>query len=180
MSTYAHIVSGVVAELFTPSPGFTIGDCFHADLTWVDVTVVSPQPQQGWKATLTGSTWTYSEPVSALPTLAEQAASAIVAGVTLTLSGTLTLAATLFPTDAATQIKLGGVITTLGATGAFPGGAETYPMKDASAAWHTLTPSQYKTVAGAIASYVAALDMIADGNPLGATALPAASVSLTV
>ncbi|MHB8564415.1 MAG: hypothetical protein ACYDDA_10830, partial [Acidiferrobacteraceae bacterium] len=62
----------------------------------------------------------------------------------------------------------------------FPGGVASYPMRDAGGAWHMLTASQYKAVAGAIATYVAACDLIADGNPLGAVALPANSITLTV
>ncbi len=114
------------------------------------------------------------------PTLIQQAAMASIAGLTITLSGSITLAATLFPTDPVTQGKLGAVVTTISATGAFPGGVTSYPMKDASGTWHTFTVAQYKGVAGAIGAYVAALDLIADGNPLGASALPAPSASLAV
>ena len=119
-------------------------------------------------------------PAPAAPTLAQQASAASVAGLMITLSGSVTLAATLFPTDPVTQGKLGAVVTTIGASGAFPGGATSYPMKDASGAWHSFTVGQYKAVAGAIAAYVAALDLIADGNPLAAASLPASSVSLAV
>lgn len=122
----------------------------------------------------------YLEFINPAPTLATSAAAALAAGLTLALSGTLTLAATVFPTDSVTTAKLATVITTINANGSFPGGATEYPMKDASGAWHTLTVDQYKAVAGAIAAYVAPLDLIIDGNPLGATALPVASVSLTV
>lgn len=122
-------------------------------------------------------TWPPPPPIQ---TLAQQAAAAISAGLTLTISGTMTLAATLFPTDPITTGKIGAVVTTLLATSAFPGGATSYPMKDSAGAWHTFTTAQYPKIAGAIAAYVAALDLIADGNPMGATALPSSSVSLTV
>jgi hypothetical protein len=114
------------------------------------------------------------------PTLAEDAMAAIGAGLMIALSGSVTLSATIFPTDPVTQAKLAAVVTTLTATGEFPGGAATYPLKSASGEWYTFTVNQYKAVAGAIASYVAALDLIIDGNPLSATALPASSVSLAV
>lgn len=113
-------------------------------------------------------------------TLAEQAAVALSGTLSIALSGTLTLAATAFPIDAVTQQKLGAVVTTLVATGSFPGGGASYPMKDTAGTWHSLTATQYKAVAGAIAAYVAALVLIVDGNPTGATALPAASVALVV
>lgn len=119
-------------------------------------------------------------PVAPAPTLAQQAAAAIAAGLTITLSGTMTLAATLFPTDPTTTAKIGAVVTAINADGTFPGGATTFPMKDATGAWHTFTASQYKAVAGGIAAYVAALNLIIDGNPLGATSLPANAVALTV
>ena len=114
------------------------------------------------------------------PTLAQQAAEAIAAGLTITLSGNMTLAATLFPTDPTTTAKIGAVVTAINADGTFPGGATTFPMKDATGAWHTFNASQYKAVAGGIAAYVAALNLIIDGNPLGATSLPANAVTLTV
>ena len=112
-------------------------------------------------------------------TLAQQAAAASVAGLSIALSGTMTLAATLFPTDPATQIKLANMAS-MASRGVLPLGATAYPMIDAGGAWHTFTAAQYKTVAGAIAAYVAACDLIAAGNPLGATALPPNSVSLTL
>ena len=113
-------------------------------------------------------------------TLAQQAAAALAAGVEIALSGSMTLTPTVFPTDPVTQAKLNAVSTVVLKTGAFPGGATEYPMKDAAGDWHTFTVGQYEAVATAIAAYVAPLDLIIDGNPLNATALPANSVSLTV
>lgn len=132
----------------------------------------------GW-AVSNGALVAYTPPLPA-PTLAQLAASAELAGLTITLSGTLTLAATLFPTDPTTQTKIGAVVTTINTTGTFAGGATVWPMKDASGVWHTLTVPQYKAVAGVIDTYVSALDLIIDGNPLGATALPPSSVSIEV
>ena len=130
-------------------------------------------------ATLQPFTGAWPPPAPA-PTLGQEAAAAMRAGLTLTISGTITLPATVFPTDPTATAKIGAVVTTLLATGAFPGGATSYPMKDAAGAWHTFTVAQYPKVAGAIAAYVAALDLIADGNPMNATALPPASATLTV
>ena len=112
--------------------------------------------------------------------LTQQAAAALAAGLAITLSVTFTLGPTVFPTDSATTAKIGAIATTLLATGAFPGGATSYPMKDAAGVWHTFTVAQYTKVAGALAAYVAALDLIVDGNPFDATALPTASITLTV
>ena len=114
------------------------------------------------------------------PTLAQEATAAIMAGLTIALSGTMTLTDTVFPTDPTTQAKLNAVSTVVLKTGAFPGGTTSYPMKDAAGIWHIFTISQYEAVATAIAAYVAPLDLIIDGNPLNATALPSNHVSLTV
>ena len=183
MTTYARVADGVVHEIWTEPANFTLGQCFTAAVAaqFVSLMGVSPTPAPGWTATQDPSgIWSFAAPVAAAPTLAQQAAAAIGAGVSLALSGTVTLAATLFPTDPATQAKLGAVVTTVTASGAFPGGASSYPMKDASGAWHSFTSAQYVKVAGAIAAYVAALDLIIDGNPLSATALPPASVAIVV
>lgn len=129
----------------------------------------------GWPE-ITGS-W---PPPAPAPTLASLASAAVSSGLTITLTGTVTLAATLFPTDSTTQTKLAAVVTLINATGGFPNGVETYPMKDASGAWNQFTVGQYTAVSGAIATYVSALYLIIDGNPMNATALPSNSVSLTV
>lgn len=176
----AHIINGQVFELLTVPTGTVIGTLFHPALVWVDVTAVSPAPQVGWTATETNGVWSFAAPVVPAPTLAQQAGAALYAGMTLTLSGSLTLAATVFPCDPLTQAKIAGVATTINTTGGFPGGVSTYPMKDMAGAWHVFTLSQYKAVAGTIAAYASQLDVIVDGNPLGATVLPAASQSLTV
>lgn len=46
MKTYARINGGVVAELFDTDGD--IREMFHPDLIWVDVTDISPMPQEGW------------------------------------------------------------------------------------------------------------------------------------
>lgn len=151
-------------------------------LAWTsDISAVSPAPQVGWTATETAGAWTFAAPAAPpAPTLAQQAAAAMSEGLTVTLSGTMTLAATVFPTDRVTQTKLADVATTINTTGGFPGGGASYPMKDAAGNWHAFTLAIYKTVAAAIAAYASALDLIIDGNPLSMTALPADAVALTV
>ena len=120
----------------------------------------------------------YTPPPPVL-TLAQQAANAAVGGLTITLSGTMTLAATLFPTDTKTQKAIESM-NAMARAGVLPLGSTTYPMIDASGTWHHFTAAQYQAIAGAISAYVAACDLIAAGNPLGVTELPAASVSLVV
>lgn len=182
MSTYARIQSNEVAELFTPPSDTSLDACFAPSVAaqFVDVSNVDPRPEAGWNATLRGSAWSFSAPSMPTPTLAQQAAAACLAGVTISLSGSIELGSTLFPTDDVTRQSLGAVLTTLMVTGSFPGGATTYPLKDAGGTWHTFTEAQYKAVAGAILTYIAALSLIMSGNPLGATELPSASLALSV
>ena len=173
MGTATHFITFTAA-------GVPTGAGYTPDGTLPEYALACTQAQAAnWAAAIsTAGALSFGAPPA--PSLASQARTAATAGVTLTLSGTVTLAATMFPTDPVTQTKLGAVVTTLLATGAFPGGSASYPMIDAAGAWHTFTAAQYKTVAGAIAAYVAACDLIAAGNPLHATELPANSVSLTV
>ena len=91
----------------------------------------------------------------------------------------MTLAATLFPTDTKTQKAIESM-NAMARAGVLPLGSTTYPMIDASGTWHHFTAAQYQAIAGAIAAYVAACDLIAAGNPMNATALPSSTISLTV
>jgi len=116
-------------------------------------------------------------------TLAQQAAQASISGLTIASTGpTLTMAAAKFPTDTATQSVLNTVVNGLNTNGTFPEGAATFPMVDAATppVWHPLTIPQYKAISTAIFNYVSANDLIAAGNPLGATALPIPSVTISV
>lgn len=176
MALYAYIEAGRVQQLIETGT-LAIASLYTPAFASACVAVpAGVSPAQGW--TYDG---TFAAPPAAPePTLAQQAAAAIGSGLTISLSGSITLAATLFPTDVRTQGKLAAVVTTINATGTFPGGGTSYPMKDAAGAWHTLDLAQYKAVAGAIGAYVAALDLIIDGNPTGAGALPAASVTMAV
>lgn len=46
MKTYARIYAGQVAELFSTDQD--IATLFHPALVWVDITGMSPQPQERW------------------------------------------------------------------------------------------------------------------------------------
>ena len=125
-----------------------------------------------------GALVAYTPPPPTL-TLEQQAANAAISGLTITLSGTMTLAATLFPTDRKTQKAIESM-NAMARAGVLPLGSTTYPMIDVNEKWHHFTASQYQAVAGAIGAYVAACDLIAAGNPLGVSALPQNSIALTV
>ena len=184
MSNYALIQNGTITELFTPPAGFTLAQCFtpEAAAQFVDVTSAVPAVAVGDIATETGGVWSFAAPPAPpAPTLAQQAAAASVTGLIIASNGpTLTMPATLFPTSAGTQIALNTVVNGLNTTGAFPGGATCFPMLDSADVWHTFTAAQYKAVAVAVFNYVASLDLIANGNPLGATSLPTNNVTISV
>ena len=176
MGIFAEITAGIVTNVAVAAAATHLPTG-----TWVQIDTLTPQPGIGWG--YSGGAFTAPVVPVVVPTaaqqLAQQAAAAINAGLTLTLSGSLTLAATLFPTDATTQGKLADMAA-MAARGVLPLGATDYPMKDAAGTWHQFNAAQYQAVAAAIAAYAAAIILIADGKPFGATALPSASVSITV
>lgn len=183
MSTYARVQDGIVAELFAPPSGVVLEDCFAPSVAsqFVDITAVDPAPLPGWTATQRGSTWSFSAPPSPPEaTLAERGAAALSGGVTIALSGSVELPATLFPTDVVSRQNINAVLTALMVSGVFPDGTTTYPLQDSAGSWHAFSAPQYKAVAGAILAYAAALALIINGNPLGAAALPNASLTLSV
>lgn len=112
-------------------------------------------------------------------TLEQQAQNLINEGLTITLTGSLTLTAT-FRTNANAQKLISAVLNVVSATGSFPEGAATHPLQDKNGNWHPLTIPQYKAVSGAITTYVALMQLISQGNPLNAKALPASTINLPV
>ena len=170
--TYARIYEGAVAELFAPPAGVPIGECFTPALAASFVEVpTGVAPAQGW--TYTGGTFAAPAPPPA-PTLAQQAWALVNGGLALTITGSLTLDAT-FPCDPPTQLKLSAVQQVLSVTGKFPGGGATYPMRDAAGTWHQLTPAQYTAIATAVATFVAACDLVVDG---ASSTLPSPSAAV--
>ena len=78
--------------------------------------------------------------VTVPPTLSQQAVSASTSGLTISSTGpTLTMAATLFPTDPTTQTKLNTIVNELNTSGTFFG-ATAGLMKDAAGVWQLVHP----------------------------------------
>ena len=71
--TYALIANGKIAEIAATK--FDV----HADLIWVDVSSVTPQPEAGWAAAESGGSWSFAAPAADSPSLALQARAAITA-----------------------------------------------------------------------------------------------------
>jgi hypothetical protein len=177
MTVYARIANGVVAELFTMpvNSKFAISQMFNPALVWVDVTNVSPQPQQGWSATQTGGTWSFAAPAPFVPTLTQQAQAALAAGIGITSTGTPSLNGT-YAIDVASQQKINSVALFIAVNQKFPGGGTTYPWLDMSGTVHTFpSTTEFNAFATAVADYVAQLDMII---ATGTGTLPVSAVTI--
>lgn len=109
------------------------------------------------------------------PTLAQQAAALLAAGLAITSTGTLGLNAT-YPTDARTQSKAASIELRLAAGLGFPGGTDTFPWVDSAGQWHALTQPQFSAIAGAISVFVTACDQVIDGYPEGILPTAAATI----
>lgn len=169
MGTYARIQSGVVAELFTPSAGVPIADCFHSSLFWVDVTNVSPRPQPGWTATESGGAWAFSAPAApASPTLAQQAAALLAAGCAITSTSTPTLSGT-YACDTLSQQHVQAEVTSILLNGTFADGTTSAVWLDAADAPHTFTIAEFKALATALAAFVSGCLKVVNGQ---STTLP--------
>ena len=149
MSLFARIQSGAVAELFTPPDGFSISDCFHDGLVWVEVTNVTPRPEPGWSATETSGGWTFSAPAPLVLSPEQQAAqeldTRIAAGISVTSTSTPTLNAT-YALDAVTLDQIGSVARDAAAGLGLPGGATTFSYPDSTGTPHALSGAQVQAL----------------------------------
>jgi len=97
MKTYARILGGLVAELFSTAGDIT--QMFVPSLIWVDVTSVSPAPTVGWSATQSAGAWSFAAPAgptlaqtqtAQIALLAQSYQTAIAQSVTFTTAGNIT------------------------------------------------------------------------------------------
>ena len=177
MSTYAHIVSGVVVEIITPSA--PVGQCYTAAFvaTLVDVTAVSPQPQPGWTATETAGVWTFAAPAAPPgPTLAQQAAAAMSAGLAIASTSTPALNGTFDVSASAQDHMQAEMIALLNSGGTtFADGTTSVVWPDMAGVNHTFTAVQARALFLAAGAYVAALFKVINGTLV---ALPPASAMI--
>ena len=158
---YARIVSGVVVETFNPPADLTPADCFHADIAAQFVTVpVGVVPDAGW--TYAGGTFT-APASSPAPTLAQEAAAMLAAGIQIVSTSTPALDGT-YPVDDATWSEMAGILAGLGAGLTVPGGGSTFNWPDAGGAPHAFTAAEFKALAQATMNFVYALDAIVKSN----------------
>lgn len=169
MSTWALIVSGVVHEVTAVDPAGR----FAPDMVWRDVSAVSPQPQPGW--TFDGTA--YHPPAAPpAPTLAQQAATAISAGLTITRSSTPALDATYAVNDTTqSHIQAEMIALLVSGNAAFADGTASVAWPDIAGATHAFTIAEFKPFALAVGAYVAALYKVMNGT---LTTLPSASVTI--
>lgn len=116
-------------------------------------------------------------PPAPAPTLAQQAQTALGAGLTVTSTATPAISGT-YACDAATQSKLASLYNLIQRAGgaAFPAGMTALPWPDMRGAVHSFTAvSDFLNLETAIGNYVLALDLIVTTN---SGTLPAASVTI--
>lgn len=134
----------------------------------------------GW-AISGGTLVSHTPPQSS--TLAQAAAMALGQGLTITITGSLTLSATTFPIDPTAQLKINSNVNKLNQPGnTFFNDATTGRMLDMMnpPGWHVFTATQYLAVAEAIGAYVTVLMEIIDGNPDNLLVLPASNVTIAL
>jgi len=129
----------------------------------------------GW-AVSGGALVSYTPPVVA-PTLAQQAAMALAAGLTITSTGTPALNGT-YACDDAAQARINRVYALIqrGGGAVFPAGLTSLPWPDKSGALHTFTSvAEFLAFETAVGNYVLALDMIQAAN---SGTLPSSTVNI--
>lgn len=111
-------------------------------------------------------------PTPPAPTLAQQAAAAINAGVAITSTGTPALDGT-YACDDSMQAKINRVAAFIALNGKFPASLTEMPWPDMSGAIHLFpTTATFQAFASVVASYVVELDAVVMGV---STTLPVAS-----
>jgi hypothetical protein len=134
-----------------------------------------------WAARMTGQ-WAVSNgalvpytPPAPVLTLAQQAAAALYAGITITSTGTPALNG-VYSCDKQAQSNIQAVQIYIQANGKFPGSSGTYPWLDKSGAPHVFpSVAEFTAFATAIADYVADCQMIVY---TGAGTLPAPTATI--
>jgi hypothetical protein len=170
MSTFALIMNGAVVQLAAAM--FPVNPA----LVWTnDISAVSPAPQVGWTAMKTAGAWNFTAPVIPAPTLAQQAAAAMLQGLAITSTGTPALNGT-YGVDPMSQGRVASISTYILVNGNFPGAMATYPFIDMSGAPHVFpTTASFQAFATACANYVAAVDFVA---ATGTGTLPVATATI--
>lgn len=151
--TYARIADGAVAELVTLDAAIPIAAAFHSSLTFVDVTGISPAPQQGWTYSAPN---TFAAPVPVPPTAAQVFAAAVAAGIQIASTGTPALNGT-YAITADAKGTIDGVYSGIKDGDGLPGGGATFNYSDITEAAHTFSATTFPPFAKAVRDYLYAL-----------------------
>ena len=171
MTTYARIVSGAVFETFVTTQPIT--DFFPASAGWVACPDGTPQ---GSIATETAGVWTFAAPVAPVPTLAQQAAAAMSAGLAIASTSTPALNGTFDVSASAQDHMQAEMIALLNSGGTtFADGTTSVVWPDMAGVNHTFTAVQARAFFLAAGAYVAALFKVINGTLV---ALPPASAMI--
>lgn len=182
MTTYARIAGGLIAEIITPPSAFDgipLDQQFPEFIvaTLVDVTSASPQPQPGWTASQSGSTWTFTAPVVVAPTqtpsqqaIAAQSNGLAITATTTALNGTYDVSQT-------SRINIMAQEISVSVTGTFTNGQSTINWPDMNGSLHSFTVAQFKAFATAVGFYYTELFFIQQSN---SGSLPAATATIAV
>lgn len=129
MTVVAIIAGATVREVFTLPAGFTVAECIHADLlgSCVDVTAVTPQPQQGWS--YAGGVFTAPPPPPA-PTPAQEAAAMLAAGMCVVASTATPAISGTYAIDPLSRATLAEIVAGINAGDGLPGGGASFIYDD--------------------------------------------------
>lgn len=170
MTEYARIVSGLVAELFTPPTGVAITDCFHADIAAAFVAVPSGvAPAVGWSH----AAGTFSAPAAPpAPSLAQQAAELLAQGCSIVSTGTPALNGT-YACDAESRADVQAEMISILVNTAFTNGGTVLAWPDTAGTSHDFDVTQFKAFVTALGGFVGTLKPIVQGSTGALPAQPA-------
>jgi len=156
------------------SAGAPTGSGYTPDGTLPPGAMPCSQAQaESWpRCTVTSGAVTMGAP--AAPTLAQQAATALAAGLTITSTATAALDAT-YPASALAQQQINAEVTSILLNGTFADGTATIGWLDVTGASHAYTIAQFKTLATAIGAFVSGCVKCINGQ---VTTLPSASTTI--
>lgn len=171
MAFWARVLNGVVQEPARELPDDATPQQFFPDtLPGAWETAPDGAPQSGW----TYSNGAYAAPVPPTPTLAQQAAATLSAGLTVTSTGTPAINGT-YPTTDLPQRYLASEMQFVSTFGTFTTGGTTLDWPDVSGALHEFDIPTFTAFAKQFAMFVAANIRCIDGH---ATELPSANVTI--
>ena len=84
MKKYARIEAGTVREIIRHANAFDMSKAYHPSLVWVEITSITPVPQEGWLYDEGTGSFTEPPPPPAPPSDAEVAEQQITGSMALT------------------------------------------------------------------------------------------------